>query len=104
MNGYHPLSRFHGIIGTAILFIFRIKRKFLASVIQSIQRSKNPDDADNLLKVETCIYIDALITYFKQVNDSRPNRVVKLQNISQISPKLETIIKKKFSQPNISKL
>lgn len=76
----------------------------MATIIQSIQRSKNPDDADNLLKVETCIYIDALITYFKQVNNSKLNRVVKLQTISPIAPKLELIIKQKFSQPNISKL
>lgn len=87
-----------------ILFIFRIKRKFLATIVQSIQRSKNPDDPNNLLKVETCIYIDALITYFKQVKDSKLNRVVKLQKISQIAPKLESVIKKKFSQPNFSKL
>lgn len=76
----------------------------MVNVIQAIQRSKNPDDAENLLKIETCIYIDALITYFKQINDTRSNRLVKLQQISQVTTKLDTQIKKKFSQPNVTKL
>lgn len=85
-------------------FFFRIKRQFLSNIIQAIQRSKTPDDAENLRKVEACIYIDALITYFKQVNHTRLNSAVRLQPISEVTVKLDTHIKKKFSQPNGYKL
>lgn len=87
-----------------IFFFSRIKRTFLANIIQSIQRSKIPDNDENLLKVKACIYIDALITYFKQVNQVRLNFAVRLQPISQVTTKLDIHIKKKFSQPNINKL
>lgn len=83
-------------------FTFRIKRKFLTTVIQSIQRSKIPDDPGNLLKVKACIYIDALITFFKQVNNVRQNKVVNLQPLSEITTKLNVHIKKKFAQPHIN--
>lgn len=84
--------------------MFRIKRKFLVKVIDAIRLSKCPDDSENLLKVQACIYIDALITYFTQVNNTRLNSAVRLQPISQATSKLTAHIKKKFSQPNISKL
>lgn len=86
------------------IFFFRIKRTFLSNIIQSIQRSKIPDNTENLLKVKACIYIDALITYFKQVNQVRLNFAVRLQPISEVTSKLDIHIKKKFSQPNINKL
>lgn len=81
----------------------RIKRKFLVSIIESIQRSKLPDDPDNLLKIKACIYIDALITYFKQVNRVRQNQTVRLEPLTGITTKLNVLIKKKFSQPNTFK-
>lgn len=83
---------------------YRIRRAFLANIIKAIQRSKTPDNDDNLLKVKVCIYIDALITYFKQVNQVRSNAIVKLQPISKVTSKLDMHIKKKFSQPNVNKL
>lgn len=81
-------------------YIFRIKRKFLVSIIEGIQRSKIPDDPDNMLKIKACIYIDALIAYFKQVNRVRQNQTVKLDPLSEITTKLNPLIRKKFSQPN----
>lgn len=82
----------------------RLKQKFLCTHVQAIQRSKNPDSADNLLKVKVCIYIDALINYFKQVNRVRLNANVHLDSISTVTPKLTDHMTKKFAQPNSSKL
>lgn len=94
--------RTHYIIFFFVLFS-RIKRKFLVSIIESIQRSKLPDDPDNLLKIKACIYIDALITYFKQVNRVRQNQTVRLDSLTEITTKLNVLIRKKFSQPNTFK-
>lgn len=84
--------------------LHRIKRTFLANIIKAIQRSKTPDNDENLLKVKVCIYIDALLSYFKQVNQVRLNAIVKLQPISTVTSKLDMYIRKKFSQPNVNKL
>lgn len=82
---------------------FSIKRKFLLNAIESVQRSKIPDDPQNILKVKACIYVDALITYFKQVNQVRQNKVVRMQSVSEVTSKLNDHIRKKFSQPYINK-
>lgn len=73
------------------------------NAIEIIQRSKSPDDPDNLLRVKACIYVDALISFFTQINKVRQNHAVQLQPISTISPDLLTYIKKKFAQPHINK-
>lgn len=100
---------FKNIIKTHLIYIFlylryRIRRTFLANIIKAIQRSKIPDNEENLLKAKVCIYIDALLSYFKQVNQVRLNAAVKLQPISKVTSKLDMHIKKKFSQPNVNKL
>lgn len=84
--------------------LHRIQRTFLANIIKAIQRSKIPDNDENLLKAKVCIYIDALLSYFKQVNQVRLNGIVKLQPISKVTTKLDMHIRKKFSQPNVNKL
>lgn len=73
---------------------------YLKTVIEQIQRSKVPDDPVNLQKVKACIFIDALIAYFKQLNNVRQNQTVRLNNLTDVTTKLNHYIKKKFTQPN----
>lgn len=80
-----------------------MKVKYLKSVIEQIQRSKVPDDKNNLEKVKACIFIDALVAYFKQVNTVRQNQTVHINNLTDVTNKLNHYIKKKFTQPNALK-
>ncbi|XP_031637778.1 uncharacterized protein LOC116350183 isoform X3 [Contarinia nasturtii] len=81
-----------------------IRPIFLKIKIQSIQRARIPDEIENLRKIEICIYIDALISFLKQINQVHLNSVVRLKPLSKITSKLDSHIKKKFAQPNIVKL
>ncbi|XP_055308619.1 uncharacterized protein LOC129572634 isoform X2 [Sitodiplosis mosellana] len=80
-----------------------IKPTFLSNIIKWVQQARFPEDIDNLKRVKACIYIDALLNYFKQVNQVHQNSNIKLKPISQVTSKLDSHIKKKFSQPNINK-
>lgn len=73
------------------------------NAVEIIQRSKSPDDPDNLLRVKACIYVDALIAFFTQINKARQNQAIQLKPISTISPGLLEYVKKKFAQPHINK-
>lgn len=76
----------------------------MSNIIKLVQQARIPDDIENLKRVKACIYIDALLNYFKQVSQVHQNSNIKLKPISQVTSKLDTLIRKKFSQPNINKL
>lgn len=97
-------SNIHKIYSYFFLFFNRIKPTYLCNIIKSVQQARIPDDVENLKKVKACIYIDALLNYFKQVNQVHKNSNIKLKPISQVTSKLDLYIRKKFSQPNINKL
>lgn len=75
----------------------------MLDIIVKCQEDKEPDSVANLMKIKIVIYIDALINFLSEM---RLSKKVNLHNkaFSQITQKVETSIRKHFSQPDSLKM
>lgn len=71
-------------------------------IITQCQRSKEPDSIENLEKIKICIYLDALINFLKSIKTQKQS--MRLVPFSSITEKVETHIRKNFSQPDTIKM
>lgn len=76
--------------------------QYLLDIIKQCQDCKNPDSAENITKIKVCIYIDALINFLRQIRVKRSD--MRTETFSEITQKVETDIRHKFSEPDTLKM
>lgn len=78
-----------------------ITSEYLLDIIESCQKSKEPDSANNLRIVKVCIYVDALISFQKKLRGVSKQGV---GSFSDITDKVEVDIRHNFTQPATHKM
>lgn len=76
--------------------------KYVKDIIKQCQECKNPDSAENITKIKVCIYIDALINYLQKIRVRYTD--MRVVPFSEITQKVETDIRHKFSEPDTIKM